>query len=55
MQVGLCYELAFNGEKFVKVCEARTLVNYVIGNWMKDHRIKHSSSVRPVHTMTGDS
>lgn len=55
MQVGLCYQLAFNGEKFSVVVEARTLINHTIGEWQRHHKITHSTSVQPLYNFTGAS
>jgi hypothetical protein len=50
VQVGLMYQLAFNGERFARVVEARTLVHHVIGQWLIDHNLSHSASVQPLYT-----
>lgn len=50
MQVGLTYQLAFNGESFARVMEARTLANDVIGTWLQEHKLTHSTSVQPLYT-----
>lgn len=55
MQVGLCYQLGFNGEKFSSVVEARTLINHAIGEWLRHHKIIHSTSVQPLYNFTGSS
>lgn len=55
MQVGLCYQLAFNGETFSSVVEARTLINHTIGEWLRHHKIMHSTSVQPLYNFTGSS
>eukprot|EP00892_Ulva_mutabilis_P010917 jgi/Ulvmu1/8198/UM041_0007.1 len=54
-KVGLCYQLAFNGEKFAQVVEARTLINHTIGEWQRHHKIIHSTSVQPLYNFTGAS
>jgi hypothetical protein len=51
MQVGLTYQLAFNGEKYLRKVEARTLVNNVIGQWLVDHKLSHSTSIQPMYNM----
>lgn len=52
VQVCLTYQLAFNGAKFARVAEARTLVNHVIGQWLVDHELSHSTSVQPLYNYT---
>jgi hypothetical protein len=47
MQVGLTYEITSRGERFGRVVEARTLVNHVIGQWVLDHEMTHSTSIQP--------
>lgn len=53
VQVGLTYQLAFNGERFARVAEARTLVNHVIGQWLQAHKLTHSTSIQPLYTYDG--
>jgi hypothetical protein len=49
MQVGLTYQLAFNGVSYLKVVEARTLVNHVVGKWLVDHKLSHTTSTQPTY------
>lgn len=52
MQVGLTYQLAFNAERFARVVEARTLINHVIGKWLQENNLMHSTSVQPQYEYT---
>ena len=48
MQVIVVYQLAFNGEKHVRVCEARTFITHCIGCWLAAWRVSHTRSRVPV-------
>jgi hypothetical protein len=47
MQIGVCYQLAFNTASFPNVCQARTRVHLVIGQWQLVHKLRHSQSIQP--------
>ena len=48
--MGLTYQLAFNGEQFARVADARTLVSDVLGRWLQEHKLTHSTSIQPLYT-----
>ena len=47
MQIGVCYQLAFNTESYPHLCQARSRVFFVIGQWQVAHKMVHSQSVQP--------
>ena len=47
MQVGVCFQCSRNLVSYEFVCQARTRVNFVIGEWQKAHNLMHSQSVQP--------
>lgn len=48
VQVIAVYQLAFNGEKHARVCEARTYVTYCISLWQTTWKLTHTQSQLPV-------
>jgi hypothetical protein len=54
VQVGVCYQLAFNTVSYELLCQARTRVNFVIGQWHQAHGLMHSQSVQPGFMVRGD-
>ena len=54
VQIGVCYQLAFNTVSYELLCQARTRVNFIIGQWQRAHHLMHSQSVQPGFTMRGD-
>jgi hypothetical protein len=48
MQVIVVYQLAFNGEKHARVCEARTFITHCIGCWLAAWRVSHTLSRVPL-------
>lgn len=47
MQIGVCYQMNGNIVSYEYLCQARTRVHFVIGQWQDAHRILHSQSVQP--------
>jgi hypothetical protein len=54
MQIGVCYQLAFNTTSFPAVCQARTRMHLVIGQWQAIHKLVHSQSIQPGFLLRSD-
>lgn len=53
MQIGVCYQLAFNRQDYMRVCQARSRINFVIGEWQAAHGLVHSASLQPGFALHG--
>ena len=47
LQVGVCFQCSRNLVSYEFICQARTRVNFVIGEWQQAHHLVHSQSVQP--------
>jgi hypothetical protein len=47
VQIGLNYQLAHNEERYERTEDARSYINYVIGQWQEANGISHSESLQP--------
>jgi hypothetical protein len=47
LQIGTCFQCSRNLVSYEFICQARTRVNFVIGEWQQAHNLVHSQSVQP--------
>lgn len=53
VQIGLNYALAHNEERYERSEDARSHINFVIGQWQLDNGLSHSQSLQPGFTLAG--
>ena len=46
VQIGLNYQLAHNEERYERAEDARSHINYMIGQWQQKNGIVHSQSLQ---------